>query len=788
MKMKPEIVEQLESYLRDPYTKVGLAYRNRKKRQEEKRFPEILFISSYPPRECGIATYSHDLFHALKQKFKHNFQMSVCALEHGESAFKYPDEVRYVLDTSYSNGYLHLAEAINKSRNIEFVLVQHEFGFFQSKHSNDFLSLLSALQSPAVVVFHTVLPNPSPALLKTVKEISLACSGIIVMTHHAASLLETEYGILPGHVHVIQHGTHLVSEPDKGKLKEMYKLEGKLVLSTFGLLSSGKGIELTLRALPMIIERFPNVVFLVIGKTHPTVVLHEGEAYRDNLMAMVLELKLENHVRFVNEYLPLKQLLNYLQLSDVYLFTSKDPNQAVSGTFSYALSCGCPVVSTPIPHAREVLNGNSGMIIDFNNHLQLAEAVNKLLGDEALRKGFKTNAIQKTLPSAWENSALAHAKLIQSLSNRRADSNPESEANNTPKGFNLEHELPEIKMDHLRRMTTDFGMLQFSEISHPDPESGYTLDDNARALIATCMHYKHSKSEEDLKNIQIYLSYIGFCQQDNGSFLNYVNIIQKFSAQNYTCDLSDSNGRAIWALGYLISLHETFPQQIITQAACILNSSYQEIEKMTSPRAMAFSIKGLYYANLKENSVVRLWLMELLGNRLLQMFKHESDASWIWFESYLTYANSVLPEAMLLAGLATGEPHFKTAAKLSFDFLLSKIFLKEQIRVVSNQTWLHKGLPTALHGEQPLDVCYTILALNKFLEEYPDEIYKQQMFQSFNWFLGNNHLNQIIYNPCTGGCYDGLEEKQVNLNQGAESTVCYLMARLTLEKHVIGVT
>jgi hypothetical protein len=275
--------------------------------------------------------------------------------------------------------------------------------------------------------------------------------------------------------------------------------------------------------------------------------------------------------------------------------------------------------------------------------------------------------------------------------------------------------------------------------------------------------------------------------------LNYVDEQKQFTEQNYTTNLADSNGRAIWALGYLVSISNLISkesQSIATDAAVTMKKALLNVNKMHSTRAMAFVIKGLYYSNTFKKSDNHTEIIKHLTNRLVQMYRHEADGSWLWFESYLTYANSILPEALLCAWLDTGDVVYKDIAKSSFDFLLSKIFRDGRIKVISNKGWLHKaqnGISNKaeiIGGEQPIDVAYTILALSKFYKVFKEDAYKHKMELAFNWFLGANHLHQIIYNPCTGGCYDGLEENYVNLNQGAESTVSYLMARLTIEKYL----
>ena len=729
--------------------------------------PVVLLISSYPPRECGIATYSQDLLTALNQKFDHSFELQVCALQTGSMDYSYPEEVTYTLQTDLPIEYASLANKINNNKRISLVVIQHEFGLFPSDHDGTFQKFLHVLEKPVITVFHTVLPNPNGQMKARVRNVALSSNSIIVMTNHAAELLKNEYAIPPKKITVIPHGTHLVHHPDKEVLKEKHELKGKKVLATFGLLSSGKGIETTLNALPQIVSHNPDVVFLILGKTHPTVVASEGEAYREMLKAKVSELNLEDHVRFVNRYLSLKDLLEYLQLTDIYLFTSQDPNQSVSGTFSYAMSCGCPIISTPIPHAREFLNDETGIIVDFRDTDQLAKAVERLLDDEILRTIFSTNGLERIAPTAWENSSIAHANLFQQLTSDK---------------IKLQYSLPDINLSHFSKLTKRFGIVQFSKINQPDLDSGYTLDDNARAMIARCMYYEATLDGASLVAIQTYLKFIAFCQQPGGDFLNYVDRNEQFTAQNNETNLSDSNGRAIWALGYIISKEHILPESIGIRARDILEKAVKNIKHMHSPRSIAFTIKGLHFSNLNDQSPIITSYIKLLADRLIEIYRHESEENWPWFESYLTYANSILPEALLCAWEETGDKFYKLVAKKSFDFLLSLTFTKTGIKPISNKSWLHKGQKPEEFGEQPIDVAYTIIALDHFYQVFEISDYHEKAQLAFSWFLGNNHLSRIIYNPCTGGCYDGLEREHINLNQGAESTISYLIARMTIEK------
>ncbi len=730
---------------------------------------DVLIITSYPPRQCGIATYSHDLIESLEKKFSSSFNIKVCALENETQHHFYDREVRYILETNLESSFTELSDSINYNDDIKVVLLQHEFGFFRN-HEEDLLVMLQTIEKPIAVVFHTVLPNPDKALQRHVMDIAQCASFIIVMTNSAADILSESYQIDPYKIMVIPHGTHLLPHFNKYEMKAKYGLEGKHVLSTFGLLSAGKSIETTLHALSDISIQHPEVIFLIIGKTHPAVVSEEGEAYREKLQEMVHHLRLENYVQFIDEFLPLPTLLEYLQLTDIYLFTSKDRNQAVSGTFSYAISCGCPIVSTPIPHAKEVLQDEEGLIFDFEDSQQLATLVNDLLRSETLRDEISARMLQRMAPTAWDNSAIAHAMLFEHLAEG---------------SIKMKFNLPRINLNHIKKLTDDFAMIQFSIVSKPDPTSGYTLDDNARAMVAMCQNYENSRDDEDLELIYKYYNFIRFCQQPEGYFLNYVDTNHEFTDQNYITNLEDSNGRAIWALGYLISQKDILPEGLIADAQITINNVLATMYGVHSPRAMAFTIKGLYYRNLSEKNIEDVQLITEFANRINNMYLHERDENWKWFESYLTYANSIIPEAMLCAWIITDEYKFKDTAEETFTFLLSRIFGNGRIKVISNKRWFHRDMDQfeeVVGGEQPIDISYTIMALAKFYDEFKRPDYLKKMETAFSWFLGANHLHQIMYNPKTGGCYDGLEELEVNTNQGAESTVSYLMARLTIDK------
>jgi glycosyltransferase involved in cell wall biosynthesis len=729
--------------------------------------PEVLVITSYPPRVCGIATFSQDLIRAINNKFSNSISVKVCALETEDSDFSYPPVVKFTLNTSSPEDYEALTIKINNDFRIKLVLIQHEFGLYQHQEES-FLKFLNKLSKPVVVSFHTVLPDPDRILKARIKAIVNSCKSVIVMTHNSAEILIKYYRIPRGKITIIAHGTHLVPHTGKHLLKQKFGLSGRKVLTTFGLLSSGKSIETTLEALPAIIKVYPDVLFLIIGKTHPEVVRSDGEEYRKSLEALIISNKLSDHVIFVNRYVALPDLLDFLQLTDIYLFTSSDPNQAVSGTFVYAMSCGCPIISTPIPHAKEVLTEDTGIIIDFHNSQQLADGVLRLFKDEQLRRNMSSNTLEKIVSTVWENSAVSHTILFEKIAGNK---------------ITIKYNLPEINLNHLKHLTTERGIIQFSRINQPDISSGYTLDDNARALVAACMYFDLKGDEKIIQYIRKYLGFMRFCLQDSGAFMNYVDKDNNFSDQNSSANLDDSNCRAVWALGYLISKKDLLPVDITDEAESIFEKALPRLNSIHSPRAIAFALKGLYFYQEGKNAKENHALIKVLADRLVQMYRHESNQTWQWYEGYLTYANSVLPEAMLHAFMATGDNIYRDIAVSTLNFLLTQTFNENGIEVISNRNWYIKGQEPGRFGEQPIDVAYTVMTLSKFFDLFQDQEYYLKMETAFNWFLGSNRLTQIIYNPCTGGCYDGLEDTHANMNQGAESTVSYLMARLTVEKY-----
>lgn len=731
---------------------------------------KMLIVSSYPPRECGLATFSNDIVNSVKKVFGNTLPVEVCALQNNKRQFKYGNEVKYTISTSSAENYLLVAEKINERKDIGLVCIQHEFGLHGGEYGNYFLAFLLALNKPIMTVFHTVLPDPDAKRKKIVQAIADLSNRIVVLTNKSQEILMNQYGCQKSKINVIPHGTHTVLWEQKELLKNKYHFSKKIMMANFGLISENKGIETVLNALPEIVTKHPEVIYMIIGKTHPEIFKREGEKYRSKLMDIVQELHLENNVIFINEYLELKQLLEYLTMSDIYLFSSKDPNQAVSGTFAYALSCGCAVISTPIPHALEALEDGTGILLKaFDNPQEFQEAILNLVENKEKRIAMGRNAYSQSHGTTWENIAIKYGLLFGELTNKEED---------------LRFNLPPLKLDHIRDLTTDYGMLQFSKFSEPDPSSGYTLDDNARALIDMVMHYSHHHDDETLKLADIYLKFMEGIQREDGFFDNYKNFDRQLTAQNLEVNLEDANGRALWSLGYLISHKQILPRDLVLRAENCWEKAFNKIYEISSPRAIAYTLKGLYYYySVHPKESVRGYI-EQLADKLLELYNLNSEEYWCWYEDYMTYVNNVLPEAMMFSFLATGEPKYLKIATITFDFLLSHYFMKGQLKVISNRGWFKKQNERVFYGEQPIEVATTIITLDLFYQVTGNVKYKEQLEVAFNWFLGSNHLKQIMYNPENGACYDGLEDKIININQGAESTLCFFKAQLIMEKYL----
>jgi len=719
----------------------------------------ILYVGTYPPRECGIATFTRDLAMNMNKKFP-GIKSKILALNDNTNIYNYPEEVIFQINDLEIQEYIDIAKKINESDSIRLVNIQHEFGIFGGEYGNYLVPFLETLTKPVVTTFHTVLPKPDEKRKRIVQLIAEKSSCLVVMANKAVEILRDDYGLRKTDITVIPHGVHTV--PFILSIKEKTKMgyEDRTIISSFGMMNPDKGYEYVIDALPKVIEKFPNVLFLIIGETHPIVRKKEGEKYRNFLEKKVRELGLKDNVKFYNKYAKLSGITKYLKATDVYISPSINPNQIVSGTLSYAMSCGRPVVSTPFLYAKELVNHERGILVEFNNSESFADAILQLLSNPELRERMGKNTYSYTRHMTWPNVALSHMKVFEKYA-----------------AISKKHEkFPKVKLSHLISLTDDFGIIQFAKHTQPDKQSGYSLDDNARAMIVCCMHYSIFRSEPKLKLIQTYLNFIKYVQQPDGRFYNFVNYDRKVNYKHWS---DDSPGRALWALGYLISL-ETIPSDLKDEAEKLLNKALKSLKNIKSPRAIAFSIIGLYLYNTAKSSPRNLNKIRKLADYLVLLHEKNSSDDWQWFEEYLTYSNSKLPEALFYAHLATNDKKYLRIAESTLDFLTSLILIEGKFAPIGQDGWYSKNGHRAHFDQQPVDTASMVQTLVLASKITKKKIYRKNALTAFNWFLGENSLNQIIYDESTGGCHDGLGKSSINLNQGAESTISYLMARLSL--------
>ena len=727
----------------------------------------IAFLSTFPPRQCGMATFTADLANSVDQMFGPFIESKIVAMNTNDiSHLLYSDKVIFQISQPNERDYVNTAYNLNQLERIKLVNIQHEFGIFGGEYGSHLLLFLEKLQKPAVITLHTVLPNPNERMLGVVQTAMKYSKGMIVMTNRAKELLKSDYGLDQNHIQVIPHGIHHVPYRTSENAKSSLGFSGRLVLSTFGLLNSGKGIEYVIESLPPVVEKFTNVLFLVIGVTHPVVLKQEGENYRNFLINKVYELGLSDHVLFYNNYFHPNHLLKFLEATDIYLSPSLDPNQAVSGTLSYALGSGRPVISTAFAQAKEDITDNVGMLVDFNKPQAYTDAVIKLLSDDELRLQMGKNAYFRTRYRTWQNVALSYLKYFSQF---------------VPELIPGQRKLPPIKLAHLVKLTDDFGVIQFAKLTEPDNSSGYTLDDNARALIVATLHYKKFRTPFSLKLAYTYLNFLCRVIKPDGYFNNYVGPNRAVDEQrNRQENLEDASARALYALAQ-VSTSKQIPKRLRKQAHSIFEKSFRKNVAFSSPRAIASYIKALSLLLSKWKEPKTLAELIHLCEQLVTLYDKTHTPEWEWFEPYLTYSNAILPEALVLGYKTTGEKKYLEIAQKTFDFLIKHTFKDDIYISIGQSGWFPKEGERQYFDQQPEDAAATVEALNTMFQVTKGKHYKELAHKTFNWFLGANVLGQVVYEWSTGGCYDGVGEKYINLNQGAESTISYLLARLSLE-------
>ena len=722
----------------------------------------ILYMGTFPPRECGIATFTKDLATAMDKKFSLLVKSKILAMNNnGTNIYNYPKEVILEISDTDISEYIETAKKINNMGVIKLVNIQHEFGIFGGEYGSYIIAFLEALKKPVLITFHSVLPNPNDKLKKVVCTLAEKSDGIIVMTKKGIDILRTDYGIKTD-IRLIPHGIPTVTFDSSLKEKTRLGYKNKIILSSFGMMNPGKGYEYVIEALPKVVEKFPNILYIIVGETHPVVRKKEGEQYRNFLENKVKELGLQKHVKFYNKYVKLSEIIKYLKSTDVYLCSNLNPNQITSGTLVYALGAGRAAISTPFLHAKDIITSERGILVNFKDKNSISDAILKILSNPALKELMEKNAYSYTRHMTWPNVALSYMEVFNKYLNIK---------DKYKKSF------PKIKLNHLIRLTDNFGIFQFVNYTKPDKTDGYTLDDNARAMIVCCMHYNKFRDDSQLNLIKVYLDFIKHVQQKDGRLFNYVDHNRKINLDNWA---DDAHGRALWALGFLISV-DILPKELKDEAEQIFKKALGIVNKIKSPRAVAFIILGLYFYNKAKPSSEIISTIKMLADHLVSLYNDNPSKEWQWFETYLTYSNSKLPESLFYAYLATKDEKYLHIAKLTLDFLISITFENNMFAPIGHDGWYFKDGHKSYFDQQPVDTASMVQTLILAKEVTGEEKYMKNAVIVFQWFLGNNILNQVVYDEHTGGCHDGIGKSSINLNQGAESTISYLIARLSLD-------
>ncbi len=692
----------------------------------------------------------------------------IIALNDFDSSYEYPEEVKLTIRQEHQEDYLEAVKYINLS-GADLCILEHEFGIFGGQNGVYILPLLHRLEIPLIVTLHTILKTPSYNEKAVLQGICKMADKIVVMSHKAIEFLENIYDVPEEKIVFIEHGVPDIKF-NQEKSKKEFKLESKKVLLTFGFIGRNKGIETVLRALPKVVEKHPQVIYIVLGKTHPNVLRHSGEEYRIFLMRLVKSLQLEKHVMFLNEYIGKQDLFKYLSACDIYITPYLNEAQITSGTLSYAVGAGSAVLSTPYWHASELLAEGRGRLFDFNDSDSLAFALTGLLDHPQELKDIKIKAYDYGRNITWPKTGDKYVALASAI---LRENHVVIEQKDTILDLLI---LPPFSLAHINRLTDDTGIIQHAKFGIPNLKEGYCLDDNSRALLMVLMAYRQMKDIQALELSPIYMSYIHYMQNANGTFRNFLSFNRNFLDE---IGSEDSFGRTIWALGYLLgnAPNDAYYQ---TGKSVFFNASVN-FEKLKSIRSIANTMIGISYY-LKSNPSDDT-MTERLRNMAMGLVKHyeENESSdWKWFESLLAYDNGILPLALLHSSEILNDDKITDVALNSMNFLTRHTLKDNYLSVIGNEKWYKKEGERSLFAQQPIDAMAMVLMYHRAFRITKDKDYLNKLYTSFLWFLGENDLRMSLYDFETQGCCDGFESYGVNRNQGAESSLAYLISHLTV--------
>lgn len=739
---------------------------------------KLAFISTYPPRECGIATFNQNLMHAIGSTFTHNSKLNenafVVALTDSDSykEYEYPSEVKYVIRQNHQKDYIRAANYINTSM-ADVCILEHEFGIYGGESGIYILPLLNRLEKPLISILHTILKDPTFVQRIIIREIAEQSSKIIVMSKRAVEFLTTIYEIPAEKIQIIEHGVPDVEIPEDNPVKNLKSFKNQRVMLTFGLISRNKGLETVIKALPAIVAKHPDIMYVILGNTHPGVIKSSGEEYRDHLKSLARQLKVSDNLSFINKFVAEEELINYLSAAEIYVTPYLNEAQITSGTLSYAIGAGAAVVSTPYWHATELLAENRGRIFDFKDADELSLIVNELLENPDQIKELKSNAYNYGLHLRWPVIGAEYLMAAQKAIHNYSFN--EKLLRNTIVDPEI---MPKFSLTHVLRLTDDTGIVQHAKYGIPNLKEGYCLDDNARALIMALMALQRNKSKEAFELLPIYLSYIHYMQTDDGNFRNFLSFNRAYLDE---IGSEDSFGRTIWALGFLI--RSEISNSYKEFALEIFGKSIPHFKSLKHLRGMANTIIGIsLYLQVSPGDDGMVFELIRLTQPLIAGYEQHQTEDWQWFEEKMTYDNAILPMALLYSCEITGDEKVKQIALNTMAFLDKLTLSNGYLSPVGNDGWFYKGGSFPTFDQQAIETMAMVLLNFRAYQILGKPAFIEKMFLCYRWFLGENTLRAPLYDHETKGCCDGLLPAGINRNQGAESTLAYLISHLTVLK------
>jgi len=739
----------------------------------------VAVIGNYLPRQCGIATFTTDLVEGLSAEAPDIYCCAV-AMNDKPEGYPYPEKVRFEINQNKWTDYSVASQFLNINQT-DIVCVQHEYGLFGGPAGSHLLKLLGDLRMPVVTTLHTVLKDPSPEYRAVMCKLSDLSDKLVVMSHKASDFLKDIYAVPEDKIVFIHHGIPDTPFIDPSFYKDKFGVEGKKVLLTFGLLSPNKGIENVLQALPTVIKKHPDVAYIILGATHPHILKLHGDAYRIMLQQLVRKLNIGEHVIFQNRFVELKELCEFLGIADIYVTPYLEEAQITSGTLAYAMGTGKAIISTPYWYATEMLAEGRGRIVPFRNPDAMAEQIIDLLDNDVTRHAMRKKAYIFSRDAVWKEVSRKYLQVFREvrLSRTRNPRPRHSYVENIKAITNFE--LPEIKLDHLKAFTDDTGILQHANYTIPDCNYGYCTDDNARALLVTAMGQKYLPTNGlglDFLSSH-YLRFLLYAYDDkNGRFRNFMTYSRQWTEE---IGSEDAHGRAIWSLGKAVAFLQN-PGHL-AMSTTLFNKALRAVEKFHSPRAIAFSLVGMhaYLDKFSGDSDVRR-IRDILADRLFDLFKNNATDGWPWLENVLNYANGKLPHALLLSGHRMQRNDMIDMGLHSLKWLIAIQTQDDHFVPIGSNGWYEQGGPRARFDQQPVEANAMVEACVEAFNVTRDTFWFDNAVMCFNWFLGHNDLNLPLYDPKTGGCRDGLMADGINQNEGAESSLAWLLSLMTLQR------